>query len=420
MLMSSMPKYWNCWAKHRLQNKKDDLGMKAILKRPVPSIFVVLVVIVGIGLGALFLRNQNENEAAPASDLDYGMVWFGENGRSQKAISGISNDYFDPTKPTIIFVHGWLPDQVNTPPDFMFDIPAEGENSEFHFDLAANWIEAGWNIGIFYWHSFADEDLVWVAEDKIWTTDTEAAMRYRDAHGNYHTEKMPTVSASELFYEAYLEAMSGYTGSEVRLAGHSLGNQMAVRLAVQLADGINTGDVPENLLPSRLALLDPFWSPFPKSYLDGQETGSVIRQEIEEKLLPRDVLVEWYRSSLLTEETLLNDDIPDFQDAVIYAELAPEFCSPLDQPCRHDAAWQLYFLSYGSPAPRECIPDESSACIPTGNYGPTANTTNHQAAEMMGQSVYWIHGLGPDGEDGRSTPQTEDDWYHRLPLRPEE
>ncbi|MCZ7674578.1 MAG: hypothetical protein M5U34_49350 [Chloroflexi bacterium] len=62
------------------------------------------------------------------------------------------------------------------------------------------------------------------------------------------------------------------------------------------------------------------------------KTGVVIRQEIEERLLPRKVLVEWYRSSLLTETTLLDEDIPDFQDAVVYAELAPEFCSPSTRP----------------------------------------------------------------------------------------
>lgn len=392
--------------------------MKIFLKQSSRLILAGLILALGLGVGALFMRQRNQKQAIPANELEYGLVWFGENGRSQKAVSGQPNDYFNPTQPTIIFVHGWLPDQVATPPNFVFDSPnPDGENATPPLDLAANWIEAGWNVGIFYWHPFADEGLVWVAEDKIWTPHTEAGMRARDASGNYHSEGTPTISASELFYEAYLEAMAGYAGSEIRLAGHSLGNQMAVRLAVQLVDGLEAGEVPENLLPTRVALLDPFWSPLPKSYLNGQKTGVVIRQEIEERLLPRKVLVEWYRSSLLTETTLLDEDIPDFQDAVVYAELAPEFCSPLDQTCRHNAAWQLYFLSYGAPAPRECIPDEaSSTCAATGGYGPTAVTTNQQLSDMMSQSVYWIHGVGPAGEDGRSTPQTDDDWYHRLPL----
>ncbi len=393
------------------------LRMNAFLKQHTRSVFVVLALAFGLTLWALFLRDQPPGEAAPTSGPDDGLVWFGVDGRSQKAISGQSNSYYDPRQPTIIFVHGWLPNQVASPPTFMMELTDEARGIDYHLDLAAAWVEAGWNVGIFYWHPFADEDLVWVAEDKIWTADQEAAMRYRDAAGNYHTEGMPTVSAAQLFYEAYVDALREYSGPEIRLAGHSLGNQMAVRLALQLVDGIEAGDISPNLLPSRLTLLDPFWSPFPKSYLDGQETGTVIRQEIQQKLLPRDVIVEWYHSSLLTAETLRGEDVPQFQAQIVFAELAPEFCSSLDQVCRHDAAWQVYFLSFGSPPPRECAPDElSAACLPTGEQGPMASTANERLAEMMGQPFYWVQDLGPEGEDGRSTPQTDDDWFHRLPL----
>ncbi|MFO7680753.1 MAG: hypothetical protein R6X34_11945 [Chloroflexota bacterium] len=387
-----------------------------MLKRSGRIILVVLVLLLGLGLGAFLLRDQPQSQVVQPVEPEYGLVWFGINGRSQKAVSDQPNAYFDPARPTIIYVHGWLPNQVAAPPTFVVDIKNEEQERDDHLDLAAAWVAAGWNVGIFYWHPFADEDLVWVAEDKIWTTEKDAAMRYRDADGNFHTAGMPAVSATVLFYQTYLEAMDGYTGPEIRLAGHSLGNQMAVRLASQLVDGIEAGAVPENLLPSRLALLDPFWSPLPKSYLDGQETGTVIRREIEEKLLPREVLVEWYRSSLLTEETLLKEDVPQFQAQVVYAELAPDFCGALDQVCRHDAAWHLYFLSFGSPAPQECAPDETTAsCASTGRQGPMASTANERLAEMMNEPFYWLHGSGPEGENGRSTPQTDDDWFHRLP-----
>lgn len=392
--------------------------MKAILKhKKVSFVFVALALIIGMVAATFFIRHQRQSQTLPHDELAYGLVWFGSNGRSQPAVSGQPNTYFNPTRPTIIFVHGWLPNQVATPPTFLVDIKDEERGVETHLDLAAVWVEAGWNIGIFYWHPFADEELAWVAEDKIWTPHEEAAMRYRDAAGNFHTADMPSVSAAELFYEAYLAAMKDFSGPEIRIAGHSLGNQMAVRLVSQLVDAVDAGVVADHLLPSRVALLDPFWSPFPKPYLDGQETGTVIRQEIVDKLLPRDVLVEWYRSSLLTQETMLSEDIPDFQAQVAYAELAPDFCSLLDQVCRHDGAWHLYFLSYGSPAPRECAPDApSGACIATGGRGPMASTTHEQLAEMMGQPVYWVHGLGPDGQDGRYTPQTDDDWFHRIPI----
>ena len=53
---------------------------------------------------------------------------------------------------------------------------------------------------------------------------------------------------------------------------------------------------------------------------------------------------------------------------VVYAELDPRYCGVLDQICKHDGAWHLYFLSYGLPQPSECIPgDVSITCEPTGD-----------------------------------------------------
>ncbi|MCA9876035.1 MAG: hypothetical protein KC441_20320 [Anaerolineales bacterium] len=391
--------------------------MKEWLRQPVHRALLALALIGGLGLGVLYLDLHSADSKTIEVPPDYGLVWFGENGRSQKALPGQPTPYFDTTRPTIIFVHGWLPDQVATPPTFTVDFADAAQDNPLQLDVAAAWLEAGWNVGIFYWHPFADEDLVWVAEDKIWSADQDAGMRYRDEAGNFHTEAMPTVSAGELFYQAYVAAMAGYNGPEIRLAGHSLGNQMVVRLADQLVTGIETGEVAENLLPTRVALLDPFWSPFAKSYLDGQETGTVVRQIIADRLLPRGVLVEWYRSSLLTEETVQTEAARSFQAEVLYTELDPEFCSLLDQVCRHNAAWQWYFLSFDSPAPPECVPAESSdTCIPTGSQGPSASTSAERLAEMMTAPFYWAQGVGPDGADGRSTPQADDDWFHRLPL----
>jgi len=390
--------------------------MKVWFKHHQRLVLVALVVIGGLGLAALRLRQGTADSGAEPIVADYGLVWFGRDGRSQKAIPGQPNPYFDAARPTIIFVHGWMPDQVGTPPTFLVDFTDAAQGATSPLDVAAPWVTAGWNVGLYYWHPFADEELVWVAEDKIWTAGEEAAMRYRDTAGNFHTEGMPTVSAGELFYQAYVAAMEGYTGPEIRLAGHSLGNQMAVRLTNQLVTGIEAGEVAENLLPTRLTLLDPFWSPFPKSYLDGQETGTVVRQAIVDRLLPRGVLVEWYRSSLLTEETVQSADVPAFQAQVVYAELTPEFCSLLEQVCRHDASWQWYFLSFGSPAPPECVPDEAEHCEATGLSGPSASTSPDRLAEMMTAPYYWLQGVGPDGIDGRFTPQTDDDWFHRLPF----
>ena len=38
---------------------------------------------------------------------------------------------------------------------------------------------------------------------------------------------------------------------------------------------------------------------------------------------------------------------------------------------------------------------------------------------MMDLPYYWVQDIGPDGIDGRLTPQTNDDWFHRLPYEAE-
>ena len=92
-------------------------------------------------------------QAAPVADpynpnqLSYGLYWFGKNGANQKFAAGEANPYFDASKPTMIFAHGWQPYLSDSLPTFDFN----GN------DTAAGWIDAGWNIGIFVWNQFSDE-----------------------------------------------------------------------------------------------------------------------------------------------------------------------------------------------------------------------------------------------------------------------
>jgi hypothetical protein len=43
-----------------------------------------------------------------------------------------------------------------------------------------------------------------------------------------------------------------------------------------------------------------------------------------------------------------------------------------------------------------------------------ASTSNSRIAEMMELPYFWVQEIGPDGTDGRLTPHTDDDWFHRL------
>lgn len=383
------------------------------------GIGLILLAVLG-GLLGWFLVGSQREKPAVQPELEPGLYWYGRNQTSQKAEVGTPNPYYDPDKPVIIFVHGWMPNQAGSPPTFRFHHLDEQRDIEYTYDLAEAWLNDGWNIGIYYWHPFADEDVVWDAEDKIWTAETAVAMRWRDATGTYHTDNMPRQSASQLFYNAYRAALRDYTGPEIRVAGHSLGNQMATLLTLQIIEGIAAGEVTANLLPARLTLLDPFWSPLDKAYLDGQRTGTVLRQRILEEVIPRGIAVEWIRSSLLTETSVWGEYTPELQQEATYIELDPDFCAAIDQTCRHDAAWHLYFLSFAYNPPQECLSAPGTEdCVPTGISIPMAGTATKDVLPLMSLPYGWTQIAGSSQVNGRITPNTDDDWFTRIEIAKE-
>ena len=44
----------------------------------------------------------------------------------------------------------------------------------------------------------------------------------------------PNVSAGDLLFDHYKANLAGYTGNNIRILGHSLGNQMAIVLTLSL------------------------------------------------------------------------------------------------------------------------------------------------------------------------------------------
>lgn len=361
---------------------------------------------------ALLLLAPNSARTAPLDDYDpdelsYGLYWFGKNGDNQKFEPGVPNAYFSSTKPTLIFVHGWQPFLSGNLPNFTYD----------GTDTAAPWIDDNWNVGIFVWNQFSDEMTgvageigfpggeppqgVLDAEAKIWTPDGPQGMRWRDWDDDDplpipdgYSDPPPEIAgydAAELFYEEYVAALEGYSGT-VRIAGHSLGNQMAVRLTKLVHDGIAAGEVAEDLRPTRVALLDPYWSPDPRTYLDGETTGDVVREYVAE-LLPTGTLFEWYWSSGWTtpDEGDANDDL---KPMMLYAEMDPAYASEdLD---KHMAPRYLYFWSKGFPDACTGVGDD---CRLLGQM------SDAQLASLMRSDFRW------EQSTGQATDTPSDDFY---------
>jgi len=346
----------------------------------------LLPVLVIVLLALLFVRIPTVG-AVPQGDtydpntLSYGLYWFGLNNVNQKFVPGEDNPYFDPSKPTIIFVHGWQPGiSASYPPNFTYRY-TEGIFPR-QVNTANAWVQAGWNVGIFYWNQFSDEPLVTDAEAKIWTPNGPKGMRWRRGDGSYAPAPPDTPSAGELFARTYIAAMTEhpYTGGNIRIAGHSLGGQMAVRMTWLVEQAIRAGDAPAAIRPTRVALLDPYWSLGPKDYLDGQTTAAAIRKYVAD-LLPTGILFEWYRSSVLTLPNQGDRNEP-MEHMMLYADMHPAYVA--DAMSRHIAARHLYFWSYAFDGPPSCAGD---ACLHIHTL--LARLSDAQLAALMRSDVMW-------------------------------
>ncbi len=300
------------------------------------------------------------------SKLETGLYWFGSGGRFQKADSTRPSSYYNPAKPTLIYVHGW---QFNSIAVNFYETTVRTVVSNEPIDLAKAWIDQGWNVGIFQWTQFADDELGLV-ERKIW----DASVMTWLAKDGVRRPFAAKLSASELFHQAYLLAMKDQKNPEIRLAGHSLGSQMASILSKRLTDDAVAGRLKKELLPKRVILMDPFMTGGPKDYLQAQANSAVMASYAREYTEKGSMSLEIYRTSLLS---LLPQADPhlDLISLSAFRNVANDsLYKPDDQAGKHGYAvsyylWSMAFKNYVSAAaapeadpalPKTCISAVSS------------------------------------------------------------
>lgn len=342
---------------------------------------------------------------AASQRCDQGLYWFGKDNTSTKWRPHAASPFFDAKKPTIIYVHGWQPDSIAGKKRETFDYKKNDPEAGADIVTSNAWLDAGWNVGIFYWDRLADDPGVGLftnaeaAEAKISRVDGPTAMRWRKNDGSYETHDVPRIPASDLFFQTYVAAMRDYVGPNVRIAGHSLGNQMAVRMVDKISNAVAKGTVPRALMPKRLAMLDPYWT---KQKVGGSRAGAARDVRDAVYLLARNGLaIEQYRSSRINDLGL-GDDNPFVEENAAYVELEPSWSTSWSQllpwnylRSDHRAAPNLYFWSFAFPPP--------SACDGTKAVGLSAAATDTTVRQWMGPSRYWVQG------GGRETATPADD-----------
>jgi hypothetical protein len=326
-------------------------------------------------------------------NLDYGLYWFGTGDTWQKAIPGQTNAYYGASKPTVIYVHGWQNGSSQNKNRESFNRKDAGGPD---LDLAYAWRQAGYNVGILYWNQFADEAEVKDAEAKIWTASGPKTMRWRNSSGVYANG--PSQSAADLMFTSYKDNLAGYSGSNIRLLGHSLGNQMAIVLTKKISDAVTAGSVNSKLLPKRVALLDPFYSQDPKSFLGNKWVGEVCRTYVSE-LKGKGVIFEAYRTSAASSSGFIGDSNTGLMNMTAFSELKPWYFNATQLTEKHNAAaWHyLWSFSYNPPL-----------ITGTSNQAASAKTVDSRISTLMNGSKKLQH------DQGAYTKEPSDDNFKEV------
>lgn len=211
---------------------------------------------------------------------------------------GVMSPNFDITKKTIILVHGLQPDCVMNEDQF-------GLNGELD-QVLLPWIAMGYNVGVFLWTQFADEEIinfVW-SEDQIYTTNSFVKMRYKvktDGGMVVSREAPLDMSITDYFIRSWVFHWPPGTGPvpEIRIVGHSLGTQLTLNSAYHIYMIEEIG-----IKPDRLALLDAVMSPSNKVfYRRADGCGKTISANMGcmARALTREakIAIEYFKSSFI-------------------------------------------------------------------------------------------------------------------------
>jgi len=372
-------------------------------------------------------------------DLDYGLYFFGKNGACEKYFPGVQNAFYNDSKPTMIYSHGWQPDAV-TQSDYYGrtsygyeqffwaedDFKGQTKYNGLRQFTNHSWIDKGWNTGFVYWQQFADEPAlaqgnvggVHDAEAKIWSFQGYKGSRYRvvDSNGNafyknwdcrlnFNGSVVTVDSVSKLLSLYVNDALKNNVSGNIRLVGHSLGNQVVNNLMKYAFDA--------GITVSRIALLDPAWTSGEKNYLPndgyGKWVGERCRNYIfESKNINSNLAVEIYHT------TGMNIGIAglavDTNDALTTAaadfNAAPWYYSSTQLDGKHTSIRNSYIWSFEFQPPAEVTISWWKRSI-TGKMGPSASTPDWRMREMMGPKYEWTQ------VEGRYTPSPSDDQWER-------
>lgn len=289
-----------------------------------------------------FNVGRSWNQPDTFSTLDYGLYWFKDANSGLKGISSSQRDeYFDPDRPTVIYVHGWQVDEVKVRRRESWLRQDPFNDAKLH-DMCKIWRDQGYNVGIFNWNQFGCGDL-FEAEYNIYTIQNRAEwgpghsmiytlsssegtmQRYYEPDGEGGPIEDKTVT--DLFLEELARCMGGYVPDEdtkeFRVIGHSLGTQLTARTFDAVRQHPEWG-IP---LPTRISLLE-------LAQIHGFNVFGLHITELQTQyingLRGAGIPIDCYQSTDLQSLLAINLNwVGAIHDMCAYSRWRPDFISPI-------------------------------------------------------------------------------------------
>ncbi len=227
-------------------------------------------------------QTESEAQGPEARAPGYGLFWVGDPSRAANErlafpAAAQEPDFFDPAKPSIVFIHGyqswseWVGEGWNR----RLRDKSLAKGSAWDIDPwpdMTRFKSRGWNTAVFDWRVFAAEGKSLSSdarrtEEKVWVDDPAPPMRWRtcDVSGSKSDSDAngPLTSVPALFLEDYVEMLGQYCpdleGCDlpgIHLVGHSMGTQVIARFLKLLPDKVEEPEAYWEAVPE-VTVLDP-------------------------------------------------------------------------------------------------------------------------------------------------------------------
>jgi hypothetical protein len=288
-----------------------------------------------------YLVGRSWNQPDSFTKLSYGLYWFKDAYNGLLGISSSQRDeYFDPDRPTVIYVHGWQENEVKVRRRESWLRQDPFNDAKLH-DMCKIWRDQGYNVGIFNWNQFGNGGLI-ESEYNIYGTPIntefgsahsmffslspsmgEVARKYRRQGEGRDIEGK---SVTELFLGELQRCLGGYMPSEdkeFRMIGHSLGTQLTGRTCDFIRRNPGWG-IPR---PTRITLLE--LAQIHGVGFNGIPVSDLQTQYISD-LKDAGVAIDCYQSTDLQSLLIINANMVGYiHDMCAYSRWRPDFISPI-------------------------------------------------------------------------------------------